>query len=103
MKIYRLHLELLSKYGSQNWWPAKSKKKEDKRFEIIAGAVLTQATNWKNVEYAIENLRRENLLNLSRFVEASLPKIEKLVRSSGFYRQKAKRLLCLSIHPLSLP
>jgi len=98
MKIHDLHLELLSKYGKQEWWPAKSKSKEDRRFEVIAGAVLTQATNWKNVEHALENLRSEKILNLRKFVGTPLPKIEKLVRPSGFYKQKAGRLLNLSKH-----
>ncbi len=98
MKIYDFHLELLGRYGPQKWWPAKARNREDRMFEIIAGAVLTQATNWKNVEYALENLRSENLLKFKLFANAPLPKIERFVRPSGFYRQKARRLVSLCRH-----
>ena len=43
-------------YGPTDWWPG------DTPFEIAVGAILTQNTNWKNVERAIANLKRERLL-----------------------------------------
>ncbi|MGH9866105.1 MAG: hypothetical protein ACRD4H_11885, partial [Candidatus Acidiferrales bacterium] len=48
---------LYEKLGPQSWWPAKTP------FEVIVGAILTQNTNWTNVERAIANLRREHLLS----------------------------------------
>ena len=53
LKIYEL---LFKRYGPQYWWPGES------RFEIIIGAILTQNTNWQNVEKAISNLKSANLL-----------------------------------------
>jgi endonuclease-3 related protein len=47
-EIYRL---LFESFGPQHWWPGQT------RFEIITGAILTQNTNWSNVEKAIANLR----------------------------------------------
>ena len=44
---------LLDHYGPRNWWPA------DTELEVMVGAVLTQNTNWKNVEKAIENLKKK--------------------------------------------
>ena len=74
-------------YGDQNWWPART------RFEVIVGAILTQNTSWTNVERAIVALRREKLLSVRRpsrgFRKAILAE---LIRSSGYYRQKARKL-----------
>ena len=56
-KIKVFYDAMLAAYGPQGWWPAGS------AFEMIVGAILTQNTNWKNVERAIANLKRENLLN----------------------------------------
>jgi endonuclease III related protein len=77
---------MLSHYGPQNWWPAQS------RFEVIVGAYLTQNTNWSNVEKAIAKLRRARLLSLSAMRKAPLADLETMVRSSGYFRQKARNL-----------
>jgi endonuclease-3 related protein len=77
---------LLSRYGPQNWWPAQS------RFEVIVGAYLTQNTNWTNVEKAMANLRRARALSLNAMRELPLTNLEELVRPSGYFRQKAKKL-----------
>jgi len=81
-----VYKRLLSHFGPQRWWPARN------RFEVIVGAVLTQNTNWRNVEKAIGNLRREKMLSAKKIASAKLKKIQRLIRPSGFYRQKAKRL-----------
>src|SRR2546423_12671361 len=81
------HLEaMLSHYGPQNWWPAQT------RFEVVVGAYLTQNTSWRNVELAIANLRRARVLNTAGIRGVRLEKLEALVRPSGFFRQKARRL-----------
>jgi len=77
---------LLSRYGPQNWWPARS------RFEVIVGAYLTQNTNWSNVEKALINLRRARRLSISAMRELPLDELETLVRPSGYFRQKARNL-----------
>lgn len=77
---------LYSRWGPQNWWPAQS------RLEVIVGAYLTQNTNWSNVERAIANLRRERVLSLRALRQIPLRQLEKLIRSSGYFRQKAKKL-----------
>ena len=53
MQLYR---KLETDYGAQNWWPAETP------YEVMIGAILTQNTNWKNVEKAIGNLKKEDLL-----------------------------------------
>ena len=77
---------LLRHYGPQNWWPARS------RFEVIVGAYLTQNTNWSNVEKAIANLRRARLLTVNAMRRTRLQELEALVRPSGYFRQKARKL-----------
>jgi endonuclease-3 related protein len=77
---------LYESLGSQAWWPAKTP------FEVIVGAILTQNTNWTNVERAIANLRRENLLSPRAMHRVSLAHLAALIRSSGYFRQKAKKL-----------
>ncbi len=72
--------------GPMHWWPAKTP------FEVIVGAILTQNTAWVNVERAIANLRRERLLTPRALQQASLGKLARLVRPSGYFRQKAKKL-----------
>jgi endonuclease III related protein len=74
-------------FGDLSWWPA------DSPFEVIVGAILTQNTAWKNVTYAIENLKAADILNPRRLLHTPLDTIEALIRPSGYYRVKAKRLL----------
>ncbi|MGB7024448.1 MAG: hypothetical protein WBD73_11680 [Candidatus Acidiferrales bacterium] len=59
---------------------------------MIVGAILTQNTNWTNVERAIANLRREHLLSPHAMERVSPAHLASLIRSSGYFRQKAKKL-----------
>lgn len=77
---------LFAALGSQNWWPAKTP------FEVIVGAILTQNTSWTNVERAIANLRRERLLTPLALERVQFAHLARLIRSSGYFRQKAKKL-----------
>lgn len=77
--LYRAH-------GPQHWWPGRT------RFEVIVGAILTQNTSWSNVEQAIAELRRERLLSASAIERVPLVRLARLVRSSGYFRQKARKL-----------
>ena len=83
---YELYTFLLSHFGPQHWWPAKTP------FEVVVGAILTQQVAWKNVEKAIENLKNANVLDLCKISNLSLEKLEVYVKPTGFYRQKARRL-----------
>ena len=80
---------LLTAFGPQHWWPAKT------QFEVIVGAILTQNTSWTNVERAIGNLRDAELLSPVAIEAASLQRLERLVRPSGYFRQKARKLKAL--------
>ena len=88
--ITELYRTLLKTYGKQNWWPAETP------FEVCVGAVLTQNTNWNNVEKAIENLKRENLLTPERLISCPDEELQALIKPAGFFRQKARYLKNLS-------
>lgn len=78
---------MLAEYGHRNWWPA------DTSFEVIVGAILTQSCSWRNVELAIANIKREKLLSPKKLYETDIEKLETLIRPSGYYKQKAKKLI----------
>jgi endonuclease III related protein len=77
---------LFRAWGAQHWWPAHT------RFEVIAGAYLTQNTAWTNVERALANLRAARRLSVDGIRSVRLPELERLIRPSGYFRQKARRL-----------
>ncbi len=77
---------LYSAWGCQHWWPAHS------RFEMIVGAYLTQNTSWTNVEKALSNLRQAKLLTVDGIRRTPLSRLETMIRPSGYFRQKARRL-----------
>lgn len=95
-KFYSLYLELMKKYGRvEKWWPqwCCPKKSLNLRQEIAIGAILTQQTNWHNVEKALANLEKTNLLSVEKIGRLKkLAKLENLIKPSGFYKIKAKRL-----------
>jgi endonuclease III related protein len=77
---------LLKHYGPLHWWPA------DSPFEVCVGAILTQNTNWTNVEKAIVNLKREGVLSLDALWDIDLERLADLIRPSGFFNIKSARL-----------
>jgi endonuclease-3 related protein len=84
--VYR---RLLDAFGPQHWWPG------DSPFEVMVGAVLTQNTSWKNVERAICNLRKADLLDPRALHDVPLEELEELIRPAGYFRVKARRLRSL--------
>ena len=95
MDLLRAYKNLLREFGPQAWWPVKHDF-EPKEFEICLGAILTQNTNWKNVECTLENLSRNKILTPEHILETKTGKLEEIIRPSGFYRQKAERLKTFS-------
>jgi len=85
-KINRLYRALRVHYGPQRWWPARNS------FEVVVGAYLTQNTAWNNVVRALGSLRRAGKLNVEGIRSLSVPALEKLIRASGFFRQKSRCL-----------
>lgn len=83
IEIYQL---LFDRFGPQNWWPGETV------FEVITGAILTQNTNWANVEKAITNLKSADLLTPERLYHLDISQLAELIRPAGYYNIKAKRL-----------
>ena len=81
-----IYAALRAEFGPRNWWPA------DTPFEVMVGAVLTQNTNWGNVERAIGNLKRAGMLGPAALAAAGADELQALIRPAGYYRQKAARL-----------
>ena len=81
-----IYASLFAHYGPLHWWPG------DSPFEIAVGAILTQNTNWTNVEKAIANLKREKVLRAGVLHKLHANKLASLIRPSGYFNVKAKRL-----------
>ena len=81
---------MAERYGYQEWWPA------DTPFEMMVGAVLTQATAWTNVERAIANLKEADLLSPAAIRGVDTPTLATLIYSSGYYNAKAATLKALA-------
>ena len=85
-EIRKYYAALYRAWGAQHWWPAET------QFEVIVGAYLTQNTAWTNVERALANLRRAQILSIEGIRDVTLSRLQRLIRPSGYFRQKAKRL-----------
>ena len=77
---------LLARFGGQNWWPG------DSPFEIIIGAILTQSTNWGNVSKALDNLKRVGVLSPQGLAALPDDRLAELIRPSGYYHAKTRKL-----------
>ncbi|MBL7141410.1 MAG: endonuclease III domain-containing protein [Planctomycetes bacterium] len=85
-KLRAFYEAMLSTLGPQGWWPAETP------FEVVVGAILTQNTNWKNVERAIANLKREGLLDPRALDDMDADRLGEVIRPAGYFRIKARRL-----------
>ncbi len=85
--------DLLKDTVDPYWWPNCG------TFEVIVGALLTQQTKWEKVEHSLKNLRDHNVLELYSLAELNIDTLAYLIKPSGFYNTKSKRLklLCQAI------
>ena len=83
LDIYR---RLHAAYGPQEWWPGGSP------FEVVVGAILTQAAAWTNVEKAIDNLNAAGVLSPRGILETPVEDLARLVYPAGYYNAKARKL-----------
>lgn len=79
-----IYNKLFDHYGPQDWWPAETD------FEMMIGAILVQNTSWRNVEKAFVNLKP--VLDPVSIEKLSEPELAELIKSSGFFNIKAKRI-----------
>ncbi len=85
-RLQKVFVCLFAAFGPQHWWPA------DSPFEVIVGAILTQNTAWKNVKQAIGQLRAHSLLTFEGILLLPQHELAPLIRASGYYNQKARKL-----------
>lgn len=85
---------LLGRYGHRSWWPAETP------FEVCVGAILTQNTNWGNVEKAIKRLKDADCLSLAAINRLAPLALAELIRPAGYFRVKADRLQCFTRYVL---
>ncbi len=125
-KIYKIYKILHHTYGPQGWWPVSGKGKENgvkddaghllnyhpnnysypntesQKFEICAGAILTQNTGWIGAEKALLNLKKINALNPSVILKMDEWELKSAIRPAGYYNQKSSKLRKFSSFFLSL-
>lgn len=107
MQLMKIYTSLLDKHGCRGWWPLTDNqeikyhpgdysypKTKEQQFEICVGAILTQNTSWKNVEKALLNLKKAGSLDPKHIISSD--KLEKLIKPSGYFNQKAKKLRIFS-------
>lgn len=109
----RLYQQLHRHFGPQGWWPTTPPGEtrpryypgqvgrslsEGERWEIAVGALLTQNTAWRNAELALEVLHRNGALALTELAGLEEHQLAALIRPSGYYNQKARRLQHLAGH-----
>jgi endonuclease-3 related protein len=85
-QLGEIYTRLFACFGAQSWWPG------DGAFEVIVGAILTQNTAWTNVEKAITNLKHARRLNPTRMHQLPPSRLAQLIRPSGYFNLKAKKL-----------
>ncbi len=81
-----MYSKLSDRFGHRRWWPARTP------LEVAVGAILTQNTAWRNVERAIANLRAARVLSVAGLRRVPLARLARLVRPSGYFNQKARKL-----------
>ena len=90
--LREIYARLLARFGPQHWWPAET------RFEVMVGAVLTQATAWGNVEKAIARLKEADALSPGGLRRLPVDELAQLVYPSGYYNAKARKLKALVMY-----
>lgn len=108
-KLKEIYEGLFEHFGAQGWWPVTpiggckgtpayapvygiGLKNEKQKLEIIFGAILTQNTSWKNVEKAIIELNKEDLIDVKKILKIDNNRLAELIKSSGYFNEKAKKL-----------
>ena len=96
-ELLDLYDKLIEQHGSLKWWPA------DTSFEVALGAILTQATAWRNVVKAIDNLKEADAFTPDDINKISQEELEQLLRPSGYFRMKAKKVRAFVEHITKRP
>ena len=96
-KLLDLFHQLQAEHGNLRWWPA------DTPFEVALGAILTQATAWRNVEKALDNLKTAEVFTPEQIHAITQEELEQLLRPSGYFRMKTKKVRAFVAHIIERP
>lgn len=118
-KAIQIYGRLRSHFGNQGWWPLASKagktgydwlgyrkigsvipKADSEMLEVCIGAILTQNTSWKNVQKALAALKGWGLIDAKKIAAVKTDKLASIIKSSGYYNQKARKLKVFAQHVL---
>ncbi len=91
-RLMDVYHRLYAAYGPQHWWPGEGS------FEVIAGAILTQSAAWTNVEMALTNMRAAGCWSVEAVHWVREAELARLVRSSGYFNAKARKLKAFAAH-----
>lgn len=61
-------------------------------FELLISTIISQNTNWKNVERAVKNMKERGLMTIDGVLKAGLSELEDSLKVAGLYRVKAQRI-----------
>lgn len=89
-KLLAIYDKLFGYFGPRHWWPAETP------YEVMVGAVLTQAVAWRNVEKAITNLKNQDLLTPDKIYVTETIILEELLKPTRYYKMKTKKLQALN-------
>ena len=92
--LLEVYQRLFARYGPQGWWPAESP------FEVIVGAILTQSTAWVNVEKALVSMKHKGCWSFEAIAALAVDELAEVIRSSGYYNAKARKLQAFARHVL---
>ena len=74
----------------------KDNKTTEEIFEVAIGTILVQNTNWKNVDKAVENLRKHSIFSFDMILQCKNDELIELIRPAGFFNQKSIYLKTIS-------
>jgi len=84
--LQKVYHTLYKVFGPQDWWPGETP------FEIAIGAILTQNTNWGNVEKAINNLKKQGVMEAKALQKMPSKRLASLIKPAGYFNIKTKRI-----------
>jgi endonuclease-3 related protein len=95
MELIDVYLKLLDEFGPQGWWPMQNGFSPPE-WEVCAGTILTQNTNWRNVEKALAKLKEAGITTPEKTLKVRNHVLKNFIRPSGYYTQKTHRLKALA-------
>jgi endonuclease-3 related protein len=91
--LMAMYEAMRERFGPQHWWPASALLlPRERKLEICVGAILTQNTNWQNVEKALARLIEAGRMSVPALHAIDQADLAELIRPAGYFNVKAKRL-----------